>query len=291
MPQQVSVVGLGNMGSKLAATLLEAGLEVTVWNRSPEKAAELKSAGARSAASAPEAMAVAPLTIACLARYENLYDALADVDREALSGSTLVNLSWGAPEDAQAMDAWVRERGGTYIDGGIPVYPSGIGRSDTELVFSGPADLWARHVEVLKILGGASRLVSEDVGAGNALCLAVPGGFYHTAYGAFFEMAAYVSRYGITPSDLRSQVSSALRLLDESVEESINAIEKGEYDGNQASIWIQWDSIVMARDAVQRQNQKGTLVDALASLFERAVESGHSDERAAALFPMLKDGG
>jgi len=35
----VSVLGLGNMGSALARAFLENGRAVTVWNRSPEKAA------------------------------------------------------------------------------------------------------------------------------------------------------------------------------------------------------------------------------------------------------------
>ncbi|MGD8841416.1 MAG: NAD(P)-binding domain-containing protein, partial [Gammaproteobacteria bacterium] len=39
----VSVVGLGMMGTALAKTLLEDGLEVTVWNRDPEKAKPLES--------------------------------------------------------------------------------------------------------------------------------------------------------------------------------------------------------------------------------------------------------
>ena len=36
---EVSVIGLGNMGSALARALLENGRQVTVWNRSPRKAA------------------------------------------------------------------------------------------------------------------------------------------------------------------------------------------------------------------------------------------------------------
>ena len=37
----VTVIGLGSMGSKLARTFLHSGYVTTVWNRTPEKAAEL----------------------------------------------------------------------------------------------------------------------------------------------------------------------------------------------------------------------------------------------------------
>jgi 3-hydroxyisobutyrate dehydrogenase-like beta-hydroxyacid dehydrogenase len=39
--RDVTVIGLGNMGSALARAFVEKGCSVTVWNRSPEKAAFL----------------------------------------------------------------------------------------------------------------------------------------------------------------------------------------------------------------------------------------------------------
>ena len=47
---RVGFVGIGIMGSRMAARLLAAGHEVTVWNRTPEKAAKLVESGASLAA-------------------------------------------------------------------------------------------------------------------------------------------------------------------------------------------------------------------------------------------------
>ena len=41
---RIGFIGLGNMGSGMAANLLSAGHEVTVYNRSPEKTADSPSA-------------------------------------------------------------------------------------------------------------------------------------------------------------------------------------------------------------------------------------------------------
>jgi 3-hydroxyisobutyrate dehydrogenase-like beta-hydroxyacid dehydrogenase len=46
---KVGFVGLGQMGSAMAANLVKEGHEVTVWNRSPARAAPLVAAGARLA--------------------------------------------------------------------------------------------------------------------------------------------------------------------------------------------------------------------------------------------------
>lgn len=51
----VGFIGLGQMGAGMAASLLRAGHRVTVYNRTPQKAAPLVAQGARAAASVAEA--------------------------------------------------------------------------------------------------------------------------------------------------------------------------------------------------------------------------------------------
>jgi 3-hydroxyisobutyrate dehydrogenase-like beta-hydroxyacid dehydrogenase len=52
---KVGFIGLGHMGSGMAASLLKAGHRVTVYNRTPAKAKELIAQGAKAAASIAEA--------------------------------------------------------------------------------------------------------------------------------------------------------------------------------------------------------------------------------------------
>ncbi len=51
----IGVVGLGPMGAAMARTLIRAGHELTVWNRTPEKAEPLLREGARAARTPAEA--------------------------------------------------------------------------------------------------------------------------------------------------------------------------------------------------------------------------------------------
>lgn len=52
---RVGFIGLGHMGAGMAANLIKAGHEVTVYNRTPEKALALGTAGAKVARGVPEA--------------------------------------------------------------------------------------------------------------------------------------------------------------------------------------------------------------------------------------------
>lgn len=64
----IAFLGLGIMGSRMAANLLAAGHDLTVWNRSPAKADALVAAGARLADSPDAAVAEAQVVWTMLAR-------------------------------------------------------------------------------------------------------------------------------------------------------------------------------------------------------------------------------
>jgi 3-hydroxyisobutyrate dehydrogenase len=66
-PGKVAVLGLGIMGSGMARQLLAAGFEVSVWNRSADKAAPLAEAGARVGETPGDAAKGADVVVAMLA--------------------------------------------------------------------------------------------------------------------------------------------------------------------------------------------------------------------------------
>ncbi len=67
---KVSFIGLGIMGSRMAANLLKHGVDLTVFNRSPEPTAALAAQGATSAATAAEAVAEADVVFSMLSTPE-----------------------------------------------------------------------------------------------------------------------------------------------------------------------------------------------------------------------------
>ena len=112
MPQatDVSVIGLGKMGSALAAGLLGGGQGVTVWNRSTGKITPLVGLGAVPASTPAAAIESSPITIVCI----DGYDATQRILNEAMSslaGRTLIQLSTGTPRDAQEMETRIRSTG------------------------------------------------------------------------------------------------------------------------------------------------------------------------------------
>ena len=64
--ERIAFVGLGTMGAAMAANLRRAGFEVTVWNRTPGRAADLVALGAVEAATPADAARAADVVVTCV---------------------------------------------------------------------------------------------------------------------------------------------------------------------------------------------------------------------------------
>ncbi|MER9400265.1 NAD(P)-binding domain-containing protein [Mesorhizobium sp. M0615] len=158
----ITVIGLGAMGTALAEAFLNQGHAVTVWNRSPAKAEALAAKGAIVAKSVEEAVRSSPLIVACLLVYDTAREVLGP-SRDALSGRTLVNLTNGTPEQARAMSGWAVSQGASYIDGGIMAVPPMIGGPHALILYSGSRQAFDACSGQLGALG-TSKFLGEDAG-------------------------------------------------------------------------------------------------------------------------------
>jgi 3-hydroxyisobutyrate dehydrogenase-like beta-hydroxyacid dehydrogenase len=102
----VAVVGLGAMGGRIARRLLAAGEEVTVWNRTAERAEPLAEAGASVAATPAAAARSANWVITMLANPSALLEVMSRPDGLAQglrAGQTLVEMSTVGPSTVRQL--------------------------------------------------------------------------------------------------------------------------------------------------------------------------------------------
>lgn len=156
----VTVIGLGLMGTALAAAFLKAGHPTTVWNRTTAKADDLVANGARLAPSPGAAVAASPLTIVCLTDYPAVYDLLGAHDAD-LAGTTVVNLTSGHSAQAREAAQWAGQRGARYLDGAIMAVPPAIGTAEALILHSGPRPDFEAHEATLAALGTVTHLGAD----------------------------------------------------------------------------------------------------------------------------------
>lgn len=115
----VGFVGIGTMGSAIAANLLRAGTPLTVWNRTPEKCTSLLASGATRAESVDALCAACP-TIFVMLLDEAAIDAVLGRGTPAfarrLHGHTLVHLGTTAPEYSQRLERDLLDCGARYVE-------------------------------------------------------------------------------------------------------------------------------------------------------------------------------
>jgi 3-hydroxyisobutyrate dehydrogenase-like beta-hydroxyacid dehydrogenase len=165
---RVAVVGLGAMGSRIARRLLDAGHDVVVWNRTPERAAELVQLGALQAASPAEAARQADVVLAMVADPAALKAVTEGPDgvAAAVRGSTtVIQMSTVGPA-ASSRVASVLPAGAGLLDapvlGSTPEAESG-----SLMIFAGgPEVLVERWTPLLSTLGTVLHV--GPLGAGQA---------------------------------------------------------------------------------------------------------------------------
>ncbi|WP_280406537.1 NAD(P)-dependent oxidoreductase [Nocardia carnea] len=159
--RSVSVIGLGPMGQAMVRAFLAAGTEVTVWNRSPEKADAMVELGAKRAATVAEAVAANEVTVLSLTHYAAMYDVLRQATGE-LRGKVIANLSSDSPENARRGGAWVRSHGAEFLSGGFMSAGDNITHPASYLFYSGPREVFDAHAELLRPLSPQEYLGSDD---------------------------------------------------------------------------------------------------------------------------------
>ncbi|WP_326688962.1 NAD(P)-binding domain-containing protein [Streptomyces sp. NBC_01795] len=282
----VTVIGLGSMGSALAAVLLERGHETTVWNRSAHKARSLVDRGARLAATPEEAIAASPLTIACVLDYEALYTVL-DPVAGSLAGKVLVNLTSGSPEQAHEAAAWARSHAADYLDGAIMTTPPGVGSPEMMFLYSGSDAVFEAHRPTLASLGDPLHL-GTDPGLASLYDAALLGLMWSTMtgwlHGTALVGAEKTQATAFTPVAIRWLTAVAGFLTAYAPQ-----VDAGRYPGDDATVDVQITAIGHLIHAAAARGIDNALPALLKSAMERAKAAGHGSDSYASVIEVLKN--
>ena len=283
----VSILGTGFMGAAIARTLIDGGVAVAVWNRTPAKAEPLRTAGATVANDAAEALALSPVTISVLADYTALQNQLEPI--ASMAGSDVVNLTTGQPDEVDDLEDLVTARGGRLLEGAIICYPSHIGTERGLVKFAGPFDVWSRHKALLGLLGAGTDYLGEPTRLANVLDAAQLG-FYIPAIGAAMEAAAYGAREGVGFAVLRPVLVHGLDVLGEFLDKREQMVAQGDYSAEDSPADVYLAAARGVANAISGTGIDPRLVHAVVGHLERLHASGAGDGDFAGIYEMLQSG-
>jgi len=202
----IAFLGTGLMGAPMAANLLAAGFEVTVWNRTAAKAQPLVARGARLADTPAAAVAKTDATVVMLSdgpAVDDLLDSQGVADALP-AGALFVDCSSIPPKTARRHAERLGARGVGYLDAPVSGGPSGAAGASLAIMVGGSEADFARGAPLLKAMGTPTRV--GPPGAGQTAKLANQT-IVGLAIGAVAEGLLLADQGGADPAKVREALT------------------------------------------------------------------------------------
>jgi 3-hydroxyisobutyrate dehydrogenase len=165
-------LGLGAIGRPMAARIAAAGLPLTVWNRTAERAVEFaRESGARHGSTPADAVRDADVVITCFPESRHVHALLDGADGLLAGlrrGSVLVDCTSGDPATSRAIAAALAPHGIDFLDAPVSGGVSGAEKGTLTVMVGGEAAVLERVRPVLETF--SQKIVHcGKVGAGDTV--------------------------------------------------------------------------------------------------------------------------
>ena len=287
------------MGSALARAFLAKGHKVTVWNRTPAKAAPLASSGALVASTPAECITASPVVVTCITNSDAFQDTMANVAPSSGSNRIVVDFTTGSPSQIRQSVEITKKLGfPVYIHGAVMAYPAQVGREDVLLYYSGNHDAYSDIEPILSSLGTPVYLDDDPISA--ALQEVVIVSSMYTWWGGFLTSMALLRTTkqhqagGVTASSFFEETLAPMYTqFFDFFRAMCKEIDSGHYKtvGDGARLALHLASLKSFSRTLTDQGISDVLFRPLIDLIEERISQGGEDEELSALVETLSKSG
>ncbi|WP_330300234.1 NAD(P)-dependent oxidoreductase [Streptomyces sp. NBC_00503] len=279
----VTVIGLGPMGRAMAGAFLDAGYEVTVWNRTAGRAEALVARGAVEAGNLAAALEAGGPVLLSLIDVGAMYGTLGEAD---LNGKVLINLSSDTPERARAAAHWAKERGASYLVGAFNIPPAGMGKPESSAFYSGPHELYEEHRELLTVLTTPD-FRGEEPGLA-ALYYQINMVMFWTAMTGYWQAAAVAQANGLSMEDFLPYATYTADSMGNFIRFYAPRIDANEHGGEVDRLTMCLSSVEHLTRTAADSGLDTSVLQAHVDLFRGGVAAGHGADSSSSLVALLR---
>jgi 3-hydroxyisobutyrate dehydrogenase len=197
-PAVVAVVGLGNMGRPMAASLTRAGYDVAGFDLATAARERFAAAGGRAAADIAGAVGRAAIVITLLPDGTSVAAAVAAMKPHLASGAIVIDMSSSAPLGTRALGAELNAAGFGFIDAPVSGGVKRAADATLAIMVGGDAAIIARVEPVLAAMG-SSIFRTGPLGSGHAM-KALNNYVSAAGLAAAVEALAVGQKFGLDPA-------------------------------------------------------------------------------------------
>ena len=282
--EKISVIGLGQMGKRIAEILVQNNYDVTVWNRTAGKANVKRS---KVSEQVEHAIAQSKISIICVLDNAAVMEILNDVkDKKVFDNKVILNFTTGSPAEVKELELWLKDVGTAYVNGAIQVAPNQMGLPDTTILIGGKREAFKLCEPILSVLGGNVKFLGEHASASPAMDMATLSWVYGSCIGLFYG-AALCQKEGINLEVYRAIVEEIAPGFLEFYKHEINMINQSNFEITQSPLSISVAASQRIADTVKSMGFDTDFTDAIATLLRKASDKGYQDEEVAALIKVI----
>ncbi|WP_009634093.1 NAD(P)-dependent oxidoreductase [Synechocystis sp. PCC 7509] len=283
---QVGFIGTGLMGLPMAQRLVESGIDLVAYNRTPEKLEPLQKAGVRIAQQPIEAIIDSDCIILMLTNASAIRSLLlSEGVKPHLAEKTVIQMSTIAPKESIAIAKEIIAAGGDYLEapvlGSIPEANSG----KLIVMVGGTEAQFTRWQDLLQNFGTEVLLIGE-VGSASAIKLAL-NQLIASLSTAFALSLGFVERQGASV-DIFMQILRQSALYAPTFDKKLQRMRDRNYDHpNFPTKHLLKDTELFINEA-QGEEMNISSIEGVKKILEIAITSGFADADYSSLFSAIQ---
>ncbi len=280
MALRVALLGTGLMGAGMARSMLRAGLDVTVWNRSVDKTTDLGEAGARVATDPSDAVRDADIVVTMLFDVESVEAVMAEAIDAIADGVPWVQTSTVGIAGTERLAALAAEHDVAFVDAPVLGTRAPAENGALTVLAGGPVDVRDQVAPLFDAIGSSTVWVGEKAGDGHRLKL-VANSWVLSITTATAQAVGMAQHLDIDPRQFLDSISGGP--LDCGYAQlKGDAMITGSLDPSFALDGAAKDSGLIA-DAMEGAGMDASVMRAIRSRFVAASDAGYSDSDMAAV--------
>jgi 3-hydroxyisobutyrate dehydrogenase len=273
---KLAFAGLGVMGFPMAGHLAKAGHEVTVYNRSPEKARRwVETHGGRAGASVAEAAEGAEIFLLCVGADDDVRDVVGQAVPVLARGAVVVDHTTASALVAREMAELAAGKGLGFVDAPVSGGQAGAENGQLTIMCGGAPETYARveavvapYTKAIKLMGGP--------GAGQLTKMVNQICFTNVVQG-LAEGLHFAKRAGLDPQDVYDAISKGAAQSWQ-MDNRWKTMSEGKFDFGFAVDWVRKD-LGLVLDEARRNGATLTATEMLNDFYAevQAMGSGRWD--------------
>ncbi|HWV28403.1 MAG TPA: NAD(P)-binding domain-containing protein [Dyadobacter sp.] len=284
--KQITIIGLGQMGTRLAELLLAQDYSVSVWNRTRAKADAI--AGVKVFENLEEAIRQSPLIVICVLDYEAVHRIFESImDKSILTGKTLINFTTADPQEAEQLETMLADLNAGYINGAIQVAPDQMGLPETTIIVSGKNEHFDRSRDVLTVFGGNIKHLGDRAALASAMDLATLTWLYGSYTGLIHGMVLS-QKTGLSLNAFSEILGEITPGFTEFFKHQIGVVEKGDFTISQSPLSISVAAMQRIYNAFRNAGAQPAFIKTISDLLQKAESGGLADQELAALVKVVE---